>query len=54
MPNSRPRIEFNKKGVCNACTNYIEKQSIDWAERKKLFLNKTIISNFVNVKFTLY
>ena len=40
MPNSRPRIEFNKKGVCNACTNYIEKQSIDWAERKKLFLNK--------------
>ena len=29
MPNSRPRIEFNKKGVCNACTNYIEKQSID-------------------------
>ena len=40
MPNSRPRIEFNKKGVCNACTNYIEKQSIDWAERKELFLNK--------------
>ena len=37
MPNSRPRIEFNKKGVCNACTNYIEKQSIDWAERKKTF-----------------
>ena len=40
MPNSRPRIEFNKKGVCNACTNYIEKQNIDWAERKELFLNK--------------
>ena len=40
MPNSRPRIEFNKKGVCNACTNYIEKQSINWAERKELFLNK--------------
>ena len=40
MPNSRPRIEFNKDGVCNACINYIEKQNIDWAERKELFLDK--------------
>ena len=37
MPNSRPRIEFNKDGVCNACINYIEKQNIDWAERKNFF-----------------
>ena len=40
MPNSRPRIEFNKDGICNACTNYVEKKNINWAERKELFLNK--------------
>ena len=40
MPNSRPRIEFNKDGICNACTNYVEKKNINWTERKELFLNK--------------
>ena len=40
MPNSRPRIEFNKDGICNACTNYVEKKNINWTERKELFLDK--------------
>jgi len=39
MPTSRPRIEFDAEGVCNAC-RYAESkhQAIDWEERGKEFL----------------
>ncbi len=48
MPNTRPRITFDEKGVCNAC-NYAEKKhqkdsGIDWEARKKEFLE--IISKY--------
>jgi len=33
---SRPRITFNKKGICNACQWVDEKKSIDWIKRQKL------------------
>ena len=33
---SRPRITFNKKGICNACQWADEKKSIDWIKRQKL------------------
>src|SRR5689334_2711103 len=35
MPNTRPRIQFDEHGVCNACTWAIEKKTIDWAPRWK-------------------
>jgi N-acetyl sugar amidotransferase len=38
VSNQRPRIAFDENGVCNAC-HYAEfKKTIDWAERKKQFL----------------
>jgi N-acetyl sugar amidotransferase len=30
---TRPRIEFNKDGICNACTWAQQKKSINWVER---------------------
>ncbi|HEX5425743.1 MAG TPA: N-acetyl sugar amidotransferase [Candidatus Acidoferrales bacterium] len=38
MPNSRPRIEFDQNGVCNACRNAEQKNMIDWTARKAEFL----------------
>ena len=31
----RPRIEFDKQGVCNGCQRAEQKKTIDWAERWK-------------------
>ena len=31
MPDSRPRIVFNKDGICNACINSDEKKK-NWLE----------------------
>lgn len=38
MPNSRPRVVFDDKGICNACLNGIEKQKINWVKQKEEFL----------------
>ncbi len=38
MPDSRPRIVFNKDGICNACVNSFEKQKANWENKKKEFL----------------
>ena len=39
MPTSRPRIVFDKEGVCNACLHAKNKyKNIDWEARKKEFL----------------
>ena len=35
MPSTRPRIQYNKEGVCNACQWAEEKKSIDWSIRWK-------------------
>ena len=36
VPETRPRIEFDEKGVCNACNNQSNKSShIDWDKRWK-------------------
>jgi N-acetyl sugar amidotransferase len=40
---TRPRIEFDSKGSCNACLRTEEKKTIDWNKRKdelELLLNK--------------
>lgn len=38
MPNTRPRVEFDNNGVCNACHNAERKPKIDWDQRRKAFL----------------
>lgn len=38
-PSSRPRIQFDEHGVCNACTHSSRKQVIDWAARREEFLS---------------
>lgn len=35
MPETKPGIVFNKKGICNACINEDIKKNIDWDLRKK-------------------
>ncbi len=37
MPSSRPRITFDKNGVCNACNYQVQKKKINWKERKLEF-----------------
>jgi N-acetyl sugar amidotransferase len=37
-PNSRPRVNFDNFGICNACRNSEEKSNVDWEERKQTFL----------------
>src|SRR5262249_48177526 len=34
MPSTRPRIQFDAQGVCNACRNAEDKQTIDWPLRQ--------------------
>lgn len=38
MPNTRPRVQFDADGICNACHNAEQKLQIDWDDRKKQFL----------------
>jgi N-acetyl sugar amidotransferase len=33
MPSTRPRIQYNADGVCNACVWAVEKQKLDWDSR---------------------
>jgi len=35
ISNQRPRIVFDKEGVCNACRYFEYKKKIDWEEREK-------------------
>jgi N-acetyl sugar amidotransferase len=39
MPNTRPRIQFDEHGVCNACRHAEEKERIDWDARRGEFLS---------------
>ncbi|MBI1986274.1 MAG: N-acetyl sugar amidotransferase, partial [Rhodospirillales bacterium] len=38
MPDTRPRIEFDSAGVCNACHTAERKKTIDWTARRREFL----------------
>lgn len=38
VPNTRPHISFDEKGVCSACRNAKQKTKINWSTRKKEFL----------------
>ncbi|MBT7768799.1 MAG: N-acetyl sugar amidotransferase, partial [Rhodospirillales bacterium] len=39
MPDTRPRIEFDDEGVCNACHTAEKKNHIDWDARRQEFLD---------------
>ena len=34
IPNTRPEIHFDEKGICSACNNAKTKKKIDWSKRK--------------------
>lgn len=35
MPDSRPGIKFDEKGVCSACQSYANRKNVDYAQRYK-------------------
>ncbi len=37
MPDTRPRVQFDETGVCNACLNAERKSEIDWTARRQEF-----------------
>ena len=39
FPETKPDLEFNDEGVCNACTNYTNRPRVDWEERKNNLLS---------------
>lgn len=47
MTSLRPRITFNKKGICNACTNYAKYKNINWSKR---YEKLKLIANKINIK----
>jgi N-acetyl sugar amidotransferase len=38
MPDTRPRVQFDGDGVCNACLNADTKDAVDWSARAEEFL----------------
>tara|TARA_A100001015_G_C14985013_1_gene711135 strand:- start:196 stop:1341 length:1146 start_codon:yes stop_codon:yes gene_type:complete len=38
FPETKPDLEFNNEGVCNACTNYFNRPEVDWKKRKEEFV----------------
>lgn len=44
LPNTKPDLSFNQEGVCNACENYENRETIDWSQREKDF--HEIINHF--------
>jgi N-acetyl sugar amidotransferase len=34
MPNTKPDLTFNEEGVCNACSNFENREVVDWEKRK--------------------
>ena len=43
LPDSRPNLVLNNKGICNACESSSTKRSIDWIQRENQFL--TLVSS---------
>ena len=51
-PDTKPQLTFNSKGVCSACENAIEKESIDWDVRRQEL--KTMLNSYKNNDGSLY
>lgn len=37
-PHTKPDLQFNAKGICNACTAFESRATIDWEKRKQEFM----------------
>ncbi|MFC1744004.1 N-acetyl sugar amidotransferase [Candidatus Riflebacteria bacterium] len=35
MPRTKPDLNFDKEGICNACRNFEKRKKIDWSTRKE-------------------
>jgi len=35
MPNTKPDLNFDEKGICAACNSFFRRKSIDWKQREK-------------------
>ncbi|MBT9585617.1 N-acetyl sugar amidotransferase [bacterium] len=35
MPSTKPDLHFSPTGVCNACTNYLDRERVDWQQRDR-------------------
>ncbi|MFA6552488.1 MAG: N-acetyl sugar amidotransferase [Candidatus Paceibacterota bacterium] len=35
LPDTKPDLIFDKKGVCNGCLNYQNRKTVDWAKRRE-------------------
>ena len=35
MPNTRPGLNLNAEGICDACVSYENREEIDWKARRK-------------------
>lgn len=46
LPDTKPGLGFNSNGVCDACVASVEKEKIDWDERKKTL--KMLLEKFYN------
>ena len=46
MPDTKPDLNFNKSGVCDACSNFSDRSNINWEERKKELLK--VVASFKN------
>ena len=44
LPETKPDLSFDSKGVCSACTAFTNRKNIDWESRKKEFFK--IIDRF--------
>ena len=44
LPETKPDLSFDSKGVCSACTAFTNRKNIDWESRKKEFFE--IIDRF--------
>ena len=38
MPDTKPDLSFDENGICNACNNFKNRDSINWDERQAEFL----------------
>jgi len=38
LPDTRPNLELDENGVCNACRNHLQRPEIDWQARQRDFL----------------
>tara|TARA_B100000029_G_scaffold516748_1_gene633634 strand:- start:9421 stop:10560 length:1140 start_codon:yes stop_codon:yes gene_type:complete len=39
LPDTKPDLSFDEKGICNACNNFKNRENIDWDKRKEEFLS---------------